>query len=50
LEATMLAVQYTIGIKFGVLQGTAEGPLGIAALLVIRLLVATIFHRRKPPP
>jgi uncharacterized integral membrane protein len=46
----MLTVQNTIGIKLGALQGTAEGPLGIGALLVIALLVATISCRRKPPP
>jgi hypothetical protein len=47
----MLAVQNTIAIKFGNnFEGSAEGPLGIGALLVISLLVATIFRRRKPPP
>ncbi len=36
----MLTVQNTIGIKLGFLQGSAEGPLGIAALLLIVLVVA----------
>jgi hypothetical protein len=43
----MLTVQNTIGIKFGVLQGTAEGPLGIGALLVIAVMVAAIVCWRK---
>jgi hypothetical protein len=44
----MLAVQNTIGIKLGnVLQGSAEGPLGIGALLVIAVLLALIFCRRS---
>jgi hypothetical protein len=47
----MLTVQNTITIKFGNnFEGSAEGPLGIGALLAISLLVATIFRRRKPPP
>jgi hypothetical protein len=45
----MLAVQNAIGIKLGnVLQGTAEGPLGIGALLVIAVLVAIVVCRHKP--
>jgi hypothetical protein len=48
LQAAMLAVQNTIGINLGnVLQGYAEGPLGIGALLVITLLVAVILCRRR---
>jgi uncharacterized integral membrane protein len=43
----MLTVQNTIGIKLGVLQGTAEGPLGIGALLVIAVMVAVIVCWRK---
>lgn len=43
----MLTVQNTIGIKFGFLQGTAEGPLGIAALLAIAVLFTVIFCRRS---
>jgi uncharacterized integral membrane protein len=43
----MLAVQNTIGIKLGILQGTAEGPLGIAALLMIAVIVAAIVYWRK---
>jgi hypothetical protein len=44
----MLAVQNTIGIKLGnVLQGSAEGPLGIGALLVIAVLLSFIFCRRR---
>jgi hypothetical protein len=47
----MLAVQNTISIKLGdSLQGSAEGPLGIGALLVIAMLVAVIFCQRNPPP
>jgi hypothetical protein len=43
----MLTVQNTIG---NVLQGTAEGPLGIGALLLIALLItASIYCRRDPP-
>ena len=46
----MLAVQNTIGIKLGnFLQGNAEGPLGIGALLLITVLVAALFCRRYPP-
>jgi hypothetical protein len=33
----MLTVQNTVGIKLGILQGTAEGPLGIGAMLVVRI-------------
>jgi uncharacterized protein (TIGR03382 family) len=48
LEVAMLAVQNTIGIKLGnVLQGSAEGPLGIGALLAIAVLFAAIFRRRR---
>jgi uncharacterized integral membrane protein len=50
LEVAMLAVQNTISIKLGdSLQGNAEGPLGIGALLVIAMLVAVIFCQRNPP-
>jgi hypothetical protein len=46
----MLAVQNTISIKLGdSLQGSAEGPLGIGALLVIAMPVAVIFCQRNPP-
>jgi len=47
----MLAVQNTIGINLGnVLQGHAEGPLGIGALIVIAMLIAAvIFCRRNSP-
>ena len=46
----MLTVQNTIGIKLAnALQGTAEGPLGIGALLVIVVLFAIIFRRQSPP-
>jgi hypothetical protein len=46
----MLDVPNTIGIKFGnILQGTAEGPLGIIALLVLALaaLVAIELRQRR---
>jgi hypothetical protein len=44
----MLTVQNTIAIRFGNdFEGSAEGPLGIGALLVITVLVAAIFYRRK---
>jgi hypothetical protein len=47
----MLVVPNTIGIKLGnILQGTAEGPLGITALL-LRALAALIvleLRRRRP--
>jgi hypothetical protein len=44
----MLTVQNAIGIKLGnVLQGSAKGPLGIGALLVITVLFAVIFCRRR---
>jgi hypothetical protein len=54
----MLTVQNAIGIKLGnFLQGSAEGPLGIGALLIITamLLVWMIAMRRGrwchgPPP
>jgi hypothetical protein len=47
---TLLAVQNSLGLKFGnFLQGTAKGPLGIGALLIITVLVAVIFCRRNPP-
>jgi hypothetical protein len=47
----VLTVQNTIGIKLGVLQGTAEGPLGIGALVLIAMLVtALICCRRRDPP
>ena len=46
----MLAVHNTISIKLGdSLQGNAEGPLGIGALLVIAMLAAVIFCQRNPP-
>jgi uncharacterized integral membrane protein len=42
-EATMFAGPNTIAIKFGnYLQGTAKGPLGIGALLIILLGVAAL--------
>jgi uncharacterized integral membrane protein len=44
----MFAVQNAIGIKFGILQGTAEGPIGIGAMLVIVVAFAIIFCRRNP--
>jgi uncharacterized integral membrane protein len=47
----MLTVQNTIAIKFGnSFEGSAQGPLGIGALLLITVLVAAlIFGRRNPP-
>jgi uncharacterized integral membrane protein len=46
LEAAMLAVQNTIGINLGnILQGHAEGPLGIGALLLIAGMVLIAFRR-----
>jgi uncharacterized integral membrane protein len=50
-EATMFAGPNTIGIKLGdYLQGTAQGPLGIGALLLIlltALVIAEIRRRRR---
>ncbi len=47
----MLVVQNTIGINLGnVLQGHAEGPLGMGALLLITLLVAVLISGRQNPP
>jgi hypothetical protein len=47
----MLTVQNTIGIKLGnVLQGTAEGPLGIGGLLLIALLVSVLIYNWRNPP
>jgi len=45
----MLTVQNTIAIKFGKndFEGSAEGPIGIGALIVITVLVTAIFFRRK---
>jgi uncharacterized integral membrane protein len=47
----MLAVQNTLGFKIGSIRGTAEGPLGIAALLLIAAMIAgfAIYQTRKPP-
>jgi uncharacterized integral membrane protein len=46
LEVAMLAVQNTIGINLGnVLQGHAEGPLGIGALLLIAAMVLIASRR-----
>ena len=46
----MLTAQNAIGIKLGnALQGTAEGPLGIGAFMVVVVLFAIIFCRRWPP-
>ena len=44
----MLAVQNTIALKFGnYFEGSAEGPLGIGALLLVVVLFALIFRRRS---
>jgi uncharacterized integral membrane protein len=46
----MLAVPNTIGIKLGdFLQGNADGPLGIGALLliVLALIALTALRRRQ---
>jgi MYXO-CTERM domain-containing protein len=43
----MLAIQNTIGIKLGLLQGNAEGPLGIGALVLI-VVVLLLAWRRRP--
>jgi hypothetical protein len=48
---TLLTVQNSLGLKFGnILQGTAEGPLGIGALLLIAmaLIALAAMHWQRP--